>query len=307
MSGGGGSTYYPQQQDNSLALAQLQYQQQAATQAAADAKAAKLHTDFTTNLSNAATGAQGTGRDILASRGLNYDEFGNIVNRAITDEQSRVPVDDPNPSQYFTSDLINNALTTEENARRARNTSTVNQTFTPGFENTALPDDIGGSYINDILTSQRGSAESRLKAARDRGQLNDSGYSAAEAELNRQSGGASSTLSGLASSVLAKDRADLGNIRGSAITGANQYSLGDPNFDINPFVTQKTNKVNTDTANLGGDITNALGGTSLFNVNDILLKGSTAQGPQNLTTAGVPGVPVKKSQIDRGLGSTGAF
>jgi hypothetical protein len=301
-SSGGGS----QPQDNSLALQQMQYQHDAELQAAADAKQAQLDADFKTNLSNAVTGAKGTGDSILSQRGLDPSTYDPVIQQAISDEQSKVPQGDPNPSQYFTSDLINNALTGYQGNTQARNSTTVNNRFASGFENQALPDSLTSPYINEILTTQQGQAKQALLAAQQRGQLTDTGLTAANAALDTQSTGAKSTLDALGAGVLGKDRSDLGNIKSTALSGANSWQLGDPNFSIDPYQTQFNDAVTKDQGNLGGDITNALGSTPLFNVNSILLSGAGAQGPQNLTTASVPGAPVKKSNIDRGLGSQGA-
>lgn len=305
MSGGGGGYQAPQ--DNSIQLAQLQFQQQQEQQQEADAAQALKDQQFQTNLSTAATGAMGTGNSILAQRGLDPTTYDPVIQQAITDEQAKVPIDDPNPAQYFTSDLINSALTDDQTNTQSRNNTAVNNTFAPGFETTALPDSLTSDYVNQILTTQQGQAQDALKAAQQRGQLNDTGLAAADTALGTQSSAATSTLDSLANSVLNTDRSGLDNIKSTAANDANSWQLGDPNFSIDPYQTQESNAVSKDTSNFGGDLTNALGSTPLFNVNSILLNGSAAQGPQNLTTASVPGLPVKKNNTDRGLGSSGNF
>lgn len=307
MSGGGGGGGAPVQ-DNSLAVAQLQYQKAREDEDRRAAEKAAAQAKFVTDRDNAYTAAQGTGRDVVTGRGLDYNEFESIINRALTDQKARIPDGDVNPASYFTTDVINNALTQEENQRRIRNTSQVNNEFAPGFDRTYIPDTADDAYINELLTGQKGQATQSLDFARKRGQLNDSGYNSALQKLAEQEGGARSTLDTLGSSVLGKNRAALGTIKDKASTTANQYSLGGPSFSIDPFKGELTSAVEGYNKNLKGDITNALGGTQLFNVNDILLSGARAQGPQNLTTANVPGMlPKKNSQQDRGLGSTGAF
>lgn len=307
MSGGGGGGGQ-QPQDNSLQIAQLQYQQQRESeQRAADQKIADT-AKFNTDREAAFTGAQGTGRSALVSRGLNPDDYMDIVTRALTDTKARIPQGDPNPASYFTSDVTNNALTQEENTRRIRNTGVVNSEFSDGYDRTAIPDTWDDSYINEILGGQRENANKSLDYARSRGQLNDVGYNSALSKINEQETGARSTLDMLGGSVLAKNRSGLGDIKSSASSGANAYTLGSPEFKIDPYRQRLTDAVAGYQKNLKGDLTNALGGTQLFNVNDILLSGSRAQGPQNLTTASVPGALRKKDPSqDRGLGSTGTF
>lgn len=305
--GGGGGGGYREPQDNSLAIAQLQYQKaqedeakRAAEKAAADAK-------FAADRDAAFTAAQGTGRDILTGRGLDANAFEGIITRALTDQKARIPTGDPNPASYFTTDVINNALTQEENQRRIRNTGVVNNEFATGFDRTYIPDTADDSYINELLTGQKANANTALEFAKSRGKLNDSGWNTAQQKLSEQEGGARSTLDTLGMSVLNKNRAGLSAIKDKASTAANSYSLGSPDFSINPYKDELTSAVDGYNKNLKGDLTNALGGTSLFNVNDILLSGARAQGPQNLTTANVPGTMPKKQNQDRGLGSTGVF
>ncbi|CAB4197407.1 hypothetical protein UFOVP1323_26 [uncultured Caudovirales phage] len=303
--GGGGGGY---QQDNSLAIAQLQYQKAAEDQARRDAEKKAAEEKFATDREAAYTAAQGTGRDVVTGRGLDYNEFESIINRALMDQKARIPQLDPNPATYFTSDIINNALTQEENQRRIRNTNQVNNEFAQGFDRTYIPDTADDSYINELLTGQKNQATQSLDFARKRGQLNDAGYNSAMGKLSEQEGGARSTLDTLGSSVLGKNRSSLSTIRDRASTGANTYSLGGPSFSLDPYRNELNSAVEGFNKNLKGDITNALGGTQLFNVNDILLSGARAQGPQNLTTANVPAIlPKKNSQTDRGLGSTGQF
>jgi len=303
--GGGGGGYQP---DNSLAIAQLADQRAREDQARRDAEKKAAEEKFIVDRDAAYAAAQGTGRDVLTGRGLDATEFESIINRALTDQKARIPSGDLNPASYFTTDIINNALTQEENQRRIRNTSQVNNEFAPGFDRSYIADTADDAYINELLTGQRNQATSALDFARKRGQLNDAGYNSAMGKLTEQEGGARSTLDTLGSSVLGKNRSSLSGIRDRASTGANAYSLGGPSFSLDPYRQELTSAVEGFNKNLKGDITNALGGTQLFNVNDILLSGARAQGPQNLTTTNVPSMlPKKNSQTDRGLGSTGQF
>lgn len=304
MSGNGGGQMAPQ--DHSLQLAQMQYAREDAAKREAEAKRVREEAEFKTNLSNAVTGARGTGNTILANRGLDSSVYGSVINTAINDEMARVPRGDPNPANYFTSDLINNALTGYQSDKQAKNTTSVNQTFNPGFESSLLPDTLDDSYINKILGNQEGQAKSALLAAQQRGQLTDVGLNAAYGTLGTQRTGAKSTLDSLGSGVLATDRAGLKGVRDNALTAGTGWQLGDADFSLDPYTGQRDSKLKGYTDNLEGDITNALGSTPLFDVNSILLSGSSAQGPRNLTTANLPGQPVKKNNTDRGLGSQGA-
>jgi hypothetical protein len=186
----------------------------------------------------------------------------------------------------------------------------VNSTFTPGFDTSLLEDTADDGILNSILGSQRTNAETQLDFNRKRGLLNDSGYNEALNDLNRQGSAGMATLTGIGDSVLGKGRQQLNNIKGEAGTAASGYTLGMPEFSVDPYYSRANEKANTLKGSLEGDIRSALGGTNLFDVASAIGKGGTAQGPINLTTADTtPGVPYlqKKTQAGRGLGSTGVF
>lgn len=308
MSGGGGGGYTPMPQDNSLAIAQLQADRARADEERRAAEKLKAEAKFVTDRDNAYTAAQGTGRGILTGRGLDVDEFNPVIDRALTDQKLRIPQGDLNPASYFTTDVINNALMQEENQRRIRNTGNVNTQFATGFDRSYIPDTADDSYINELLSGQRSSADTALQFAKSRGKLNDTGWNTAQQALSDQERGARSTLNTLGTSILDKNREGLTRIRDKASTAANAYSLGSPKFSVDPFKSEMDTTLEGYRNSLGGDLSNALGGTDLFDVNKILLAGGRAQGPQNLTTANVPGgLPRKNPQQDRGLGSTGVF
>lgn len=244
----------------------------------------------------------------LSSRGIDGEKYRSVIQRGLDSISDSVPDDDPNPAQYFTTDAINNIISGEENNRRQANTGLVDRSFAPGWERGWWGDEKDDQYINEILSGQRGEANQSLDFAKKRGQLNDFGYSGAVSKLGEQESGAYSTLSSLGTGVLDKYRATLKGVKDRATEAANNYTLSGGDFSIDPYVNEARNESDSMIKNLRGDIVNALGGTKLFNVNDILLAGSRQQGPQNLSTANVPATtPKDKSKIDRGLGSTSQF
>jgi len=308
MSGGGGGGY--QVQDNSLQLEMMRQQQAREAQARADAEKEQAKTDFQNKFSTAKQAAKTTGTNYLGQRGLSTDMYGSLIDSIINDASLRVPELDANPGQYFTNDTFASGLDNYQTMQRNNYTGKVNSTFTPGFDTSLLEDTADDGILNSILGSQRTNAETQLDFNRKRGLLNDSGYNEALNDLNRQGSAGMATLTGIGDSVLGKGRQQLSNIKGEAGTAASGYTLGMPEFSVDPYYTRATEKANTLKGSLEGDIRSALGGTNLFDVASAIGKGGTAQGPINLTTADTtPGVPFaqKKTQTGRGLGSTGAF
>ncbi len=217
-----------------------------------------------------------------------------------------IPQGDPNPGSYYSSDLLNSIIADAQTQKRSGYTSQVNNTFAPGFENQYIPDTADDSYIDKLLTSRQGEAQKSIDFARARGQLNDAGYSSAEGKLTEQAQAARGTLTSIGNSILGTKRAALTPIRDQAYGAATSFNLGDTPFDLSPYSQRAQSQASSSLAGLEGDISGALGNTSLFNVNDIILAGGRGQGPQNLTTAAIPS-RLKKQETDRGLGTTGAF
>lgn len=217
-----------------------------------------------------------------------------------------IPEGDPNPGSYYSSDVLDSLISGAQTQKRNSYTGAVNNTFAPGFENTYIPDTADDSYIDKLLTGRQSEAQKSIDFARARGQLNDAGYSSAEAKLGEQAGAARGTLNSIGNSILSTKRAQLTPIRDQAYGAASSFNLGDTPFDVTPYSTRAQGQATSALSGLEGDITGALGNTSLFNVNDIILAGGRGQGPQNLTTANIP-ARLKKNETDRGLGTTGAF
>lgn len=281
------------------------------TQAAADAKVQQQKNDFSAAEGTAKSGALATYTQKLIQQGLDPTTAAQIAGTAVSNATARVPNLDPNPSNYYTDDFVNQALTDATNSGRTGNTNKVNQVFGSGFESNLIPDTAGDSYINSILNDQQSHAQEALDFAKARGTVNDQGYTAGQSKLSQQAASAKSTLSSLGTSAIAKDRSGLDAIKGNALTDANAWSPGSTSFDPSSYYTKASDAAGKYTSNLQGDITSALGSTNLFNVNDILLAGGGSSGPTNPATtagnAGGSGVPTITTDTKRGLGTPGVF
>src|SRR6478609_5769341 len=106
MSGGSSSGGGGQVQDHSIELEQMRQAEAQRVQAAADAKLAQQKIDFQKMLSDAVAGGRSTGTNALVNRGLDPTKYANIIDTVLQDTQYKVPQLDPNPNQYFTSDIF---------------------------------------------------------------------------------------------------------------------------------------------------------------------------------------------------------
>lgn len=309
MSGGGGGN--PQIQDNSIQVEQMRQAAAREEQQRQDAERLRLETEFNKNLGDAVLGAKATGRDYAGSRGLDPEAMSGVIDRIINDAKLKVPKGDSSPGSYFSSDLFSTGFATEEANRRATNTGKVNSTFAPGFDRTLVSDTADDPILDAILGEQRKTAEQQLQFNRARGVINDTGYNEALNRFGGQESAARNTLTDIGDAVLGKIRGGINDIKGEAGNAASSWSLGTPDFSVDPYLSRATDYANTNKAGLEGKVRSAVGSTQLFDIPSILAAAGTAQGPMNLTTVnkvdGTPSFDPKKSKTDRGLGSTGTF
>lgn len=308
--GGGSQTYDPTYQQNIQRDIDNRNAQQARdAQTASDTAAATARTTFNDSLTNAITGAGGTGANYFKARGLDPNDTGDI-NQIIAGIQRQVPDLDPNPAQYFSDDAFASGVDKIQTANRTGMNAKVNSLFAPGFENMLIPDSSADPILSSILGDQQKTAQTTVDFNKARGLLNDSGYTAANTALGQQGSAGKATLAGIGNSVLGVDRGHLTDIRGQAGDAASSYSFGQPEPDFQSYYNRAQTTAASDLGNLEGSIRGAVGNTNLFDPATALQKGGIMQGPINLTTAAPgSGGPAPKVPVDpsRSLGSTGAF
>jgi hypothetical protein len=309
MSGGGGG-----QSSGNDGTYQANIDNDKRNKAELDARAekARVEGEYDINIANALTGARSTGEGIARSRGLDVNEFSPIIDRIINDARSKVPVNDPNPGAYFSSDIFDTGFAKEEANRVRGAADRVNRTFAPGFDRALVADESDDAILNAILGEQRGTASQQLDFNKKRGVINDIGYNDATAKFGGQEAAARSSLTSIGDAVLGKIRGGLGDIRGEAGQAASMSGLDASSFDPTPYYGRAQKYSSDNLADLEGKVRSAVGSTQFFDIPAILASAGTAQGPINLTTSGAKadgtlGFDPKKSKSDRGLGSTGAF
>jgi hypothetical protein len=311
MSGGGGGGGGMHIQDNSLQVEAMRQQAARDEQARQDAEKARLEQEFNVNLGNAVTGARQTGLDYAGSRGLDPTSMESVIDRIINDTKLKVPKGDSSPGQYFTSDAFSTGFANEEQNRRATNTGKVNSVFAPGFDRGLISDTSDDPILDAILGEQRATAEQQLQFNRARGVINDTGYNTAQQRFGGQEAAARSTLTSIGDAVLGTLRGGLNDIKGEAGSAGSSWSLGNPEFSVDPYKQRADEFATSGKAGLEGKVRSAVGSTQLFDIPGILAAAGTAQGPINFTTVnkvdGTPGFDPKKSRNNRGLGSTGEF
>lgn len=248
------------------------------------------------------------------SIGVNPDDPRNrsIIDQIVSNIQTKAqPNQDStiNPHSFFSPEAFQEGFTDFQSRQRQSNAAKVRNAFAPGLENTLMPDSDIDSIVDSILNEQRGLASTTLDYQSKRGLLTPQGSEQARKSLDNQSQAARSTLSGLATGALDKDRQSLRDIISEADSYANNWMLGQSEFDPTPFTQRLQSKAERERAGLGGDVRAALGDTNLFNIPSIVAQAGTAQGAQNLTASGGEQSILPKTRrstiANRGLGSGG--
>lgn len=296
----------------------------AADKAAADTAAATAESTFQTNKTNATNAARTGAVNFIQQQGLDPARFSSQLDDALTRTAGGIKDLDPNPTGAFDPNLGQSIINNFTTAGRTRATASVNDLFSPTYSADRLQTSAIDPLVNDILNEQFNPVNTSLSFARDRGQLSPSGFAAAQDLLNSKRTAAESTVRGLGSAALTKDRTDIDSL----ITGAKNTAGGltASQFDtFNPatFRSQADDLVNRDLSSLGGDIRNSVGQSKFVDLSELLAAGGSAQGPSQVPAG--PGVPLgafggdasdptaaladkaKRDAAQRGLGSQGAF
>lgn len=317
--GGGGGNNNSNNNSNAAAIQQQQQQQQEAQQRRDDdarirneQRAEQERNDnrnrFTTALDNAQGQARTAAQQRITARGLNYDDYGDLVETALARARSNVPDLDTAPGRFFTDDLVDSALNNRQTGLRDQYTRQVNQMFAPNVENTLFADNADDAIINRILGTQRQEAVNALDTAKRRGNLDDRGYSAAMTRLGDMETAGRSTAQTLGGTVLQRYRTTARDIAEGARSAAGSFTLGST-FDPQSYRTTFDNTTNDLRGRLDGDITGSLAGQSFFDVGDILTRGGSAQGAINPTPNSLDDIAARTRARDsqRGVGNGGTF
>lgn len=255
-------------------------------------------------------GARGTATSALTSRGLSSNEFMPIIENEFSRVRSTIPTTAEDVSSYFTPELVDTTLNREQENRRTRYGQKVNEYFTPSYGESKWAGTADDALIDTILGEAGGTAQSAVERARARGQLDDTGYKAAQNRLNLATTTGRSKAQALGGGVLERYRGELSGIGDEARTGASSYNLGST-FDPAGYTQKAEGKYGEQKGTFEGDVRSAIGDAGQFyDVGDIIGFGAKEQGSQNTASSPLAEVLAKRETdrtARRGLGGTGTF
>ena len=169
----------------------------------------------------------------------------------------------------------NKILTAEESARRDAFVNKLRGGIDPTRAFTPMTDD---SAIEKIIAEKQGPAFQQIANIEARGAFNLLGGQTAKQNIEKQKGRAQSRLDEIGSSVLERNKGDVGAIRDEGLTAASNYKLGDELFDEKPFIEKAKSLEDQRLSSLEGDIRSSLGSEELFDVGAASKEAGRTQG-----------------------------
>lgn len=303
----------PMPVDNSVQLQQQQFEREDRLRAEENARQererAEARARFTAGIDSALAGARGSATDYITGRGLDPTEFMPSIENEFTRIRSTIPDLAENPGSYFSPDLAATILGNTETGRRAQYGRTVNEYFTPSYATNAFADTSDDAILEAILGGQYNQAQSGVERARARGTLTPEGYNASLNRLNTSRDAGRATLQNLGGTVVSRNRDILSGIGDEARSGAAGYTLGST-FDPGVYTSRAESTLGDLRSRFEGDVRNAVGSTSLFDLGDIINFGAREQGASNAPNTPLAEVLAQREQARtsrRGVGSTGSF
>lgn len=270
-----------EQQNNQ---ARLDAEAAARAKAEKEAAEAAARQRYQSQVASAYNSAQGYGTSRINSLGIN-DDYGimSAYQAELDRARQAIPDLDPNPGNYFTPTLFDNALTQQRGVQRKNLGREFDSFAAPNFELGYFGDNSDDAIIDSIINQQYGDANTYLDRARDRGQLAQTGYDYALRELQNSRPGAVSKANQLGLGVIQKDRDVLSNIAKEGRDRITNWDFGDV-FDPSSYDQRLKSQRDALTGSLEGDLRNAFGDTQFFNPATYVTKGGSFQGQQNPAT-----------------------
>lgn len=293
-------------------LAQEQLKQQRAYQ---EQQEQQRLNRFNTALDTGYNTALQYARGQIGDYGLNEQEFLPRIQSELAYLRGTAnPYYTADPTQLFSEASIDNIFNQEQERLRRQYGNQLDEFAPTGFARTAIPGTADDAIIDAILSEQRSGAEQQIFNQFQRGQLTEPAYNFALSQLDNVGTGARAQLQGIGQGILEEGRGSLRDLASEARQGAQNYQLGssfDPGYYQGLFDTTRDEF----TGNLEGRLRSAIGDQQFFDVDSILARAGTFQGPQNTPNnadpngAGVPDVnrnPVLNPN-QGGFGQPGVF
>jgi hypothetical protein len=261
-------------------------QQQAQEARAAEDRKEKARKEELLGLrSSASAGGRSSAEDYFRAQGLDPSQYASNIGSKVNSITSGLAPDDPNPGAAF-SDVGPSLFGELETGYRSKAGRDLDQMFSPDFETKRLPFTTDDPYLAGVEAEQRANADEIIRRMLDRGVITDTGYAAAQADLDRQGAGVKSRLNEIGTGLIGTGQQSLRDVANRGRTSASTLRLGQA-WDPTSFGSEADRLTSEFLANLGSGIRSRITG-NLFSTGGLGATAGAAQGGQN--TAFNPGV-----------------
>lgn len=276
--------------DNSVQIEQMQEQQAREAQQRQDALDAQHKSDLANLRTNARTAAGGNVNSYFSQQGIDPSQFTGDINSYLDNTLAGINPTDENPATYF-KDAGPTVFNSLQQGARAKAGTALDKIFSPNYATTRIPFTLDDPYLDSIQAEQRSSADAMVKSMLDRGVITNSGYTAAEKDLDNQAAGVKSQLNELGTTAIAGGQQKLTDIANKARQDAANLNLG-TQFDPFTYSGEADAAFNDFINNLGSTIRSKVPG-NLFNTTGLGAIAGAAQGAGNTAfdPAAVAGLP----------------
>jgi len=306
-------TYSPQQEARAQMMmaqqqARLDRQEAQRAQLQADQQEKRDLRDWQGDVGTAYNAAQTYGQQRYAESGLDPSDPYGIMKafRADLDLQRAQMPEMAAPSAYFGNSLYDQAYDRVRSGERNRLTGQANQFAGSGFENDLFSDTSDDSILQSILDSQYNDAKLNFERQAARGQLTGSAFERALADLDTAKSGAFGKLNDIGGGVLQGYRSKLADYGNNIRNKISTFDFGQ-GFDLEKEKTGLNTLADSFRSRLEGDVRNAIGGTSLFDISKIIAGANQNAGTLATTGKTQLGTSTLDDLLNRNKNQAGAF
>ena len=265
-------------EDHSLDIARLEMAEREKERLRQEEAARVRQAELAQLRTDALTSGRSNVNQYFTNQGLVPDDYASTIDAEINRILSGISRDDPNPGAYF-QNAGPTVYDTAQSGFRNQLMRTLDSIFAPNFETQRLPYTIDDPIIGGIHAEQRGRADDIIKNMLQRGVINQTGYNAAAADLDRQSPGVTARLNEIGTGLIASGQTSLRDIANQGRSSASQSRLGQQ-FDPYSYSSQADTAFNDFINSLGTNIRAALPG-DLFSTSGLGAVAGAGQGAQN--------------------------
>lgn len=283
--------------DNSMAIRQMEMEESRRREAAQQAKDEARKQELAGLRSSALTGGRASAQDYFRSQGLDAGRHSSDIESKINSVMAGIAPDDPNPGSYF-KDIGAGVYGDVESAQRSKAGRDIDAMFAPDFEMRRLGWTVDDPYLAGVEAEQRQSADDIIKRMLDRGVITDTGYNAAQADLDKQAASVRSRLNEIGTGLLGTGQQSLRDVANRARQGASTLRVDQP-FNASDFQSEADRLTGEFLANLGSNIRSRVTG-NLFDTAGLGVLAGAAQGAQNtpFDPAALAGTPTEQRVDD---------